>query len=808
MARLSQAELSVITKYPLADSLDRVRGLLQEAERPSLTSSYDGGNDEEDPDELRQAAVSKLLIALMGEKAAFNLKPRTSSKNVASELSRLFTRIQEGDFCYEDYRSLAQLALQKASDSDIWNAVLDLITTISRATTPTSIPPSFDSTPFRSTSSSQRGSEQTRRLVEERLFEEIEDCTHRNVEGFFKKYFEGKDWNTQADNAARRALGSGDDSRWPSFPDPPAEKDALDWWFGFQDEFLSDARSVYFTTASKSDLTGSDADRQIDLLLRDRSAGDIGGKHNWKDIRVVGELKKSEAEIRSKSALLQMARYVREVFKAQPTRRFVHAFAVCGTKMEAWIWDRSGPFSSGSFNVNEDPRLFYQMILGYAMMTDEELGLDTFITRDGSGASTITVETVSGEETVVQLNPKLLTYQSAIVCRGTTCFLADVDDKVRGVAKFSWTSDKRASEKELLKLAQERGVRGVAEVVAFRDITDISTLRGGLSFKKRHVFKSNSRRASSFRPSHSNDPRSRSSTRLHPSTSDKQTTSRKRRSPDKSTQTSKRSRSSSQPSGVGQQENEVTFEVQPVGNPSLFDKDGEELYDNRIFRCLVISPAGRPIYEYHSPTELLKSLCDAIKAHRSLYTQGNILHRDISENNIIITNPETANGHSGMLIDLDLAKEIGTRSGARRQTGTMEFMAIEVLRNVDHTYRHDLESFFYVLIWQCAHNGWKRFNRLKEKPGDSLLNEWYTGTYIKIASCKAGHMGAKTFEYLLREFPPELETVKPLCRTLRQVLFPIHNGDIFTGTPIKTDMLYDAILEAFDKGIEDIKAAD
>lgn len=89
------------------------------------------------------------------------------------------------------------------------------------------------------------------------------------------------------------------------------------------------------------------------------------------------------------------------------------------------------------------------MILGYAMMTDEELGLDTFITQDDSG-----------EETVVQLNPKLLTYQSAIVCRGTTCFLANVDDKVQGVAKFSWTSDKRASEKELLKLAQERGVRG------------------------------------------------------------------------------------------------------------------------------------------------------------------------------------------------------------------------------------------------------------------------------------------------------------------------------------------------------------
>ena len=85
--------------------------------------------------------------------------------------------------------------------------------------------------------------------------------------------------------------------------------------------------------------------------------------------------------------------------------------------------------------------------------------------------------------------------------------------------------------------------------------------------------------------------------------------------------------------------------------------------------------------------ELLTALRDAIKAHRSLYLKGNILHRDISENNIIITNPGET-GFAGMLIDLDLAKVLGSgRSGARHQTGTMEFMAIEVLLGIDHTYR-------------------------------------------------------------------------------------------------------------------------
>ena len=58
----------------------------------------------------------------------------------------------------------------------------------------------------------------------------------------------------------------------------------------------------------------------------------------------------------------------------------------------------------------------------------------------------------------------------------------------------------------------------------------------------------------------------------------------------------------------------------------------------------------------------------------------------------------------GFLIDLDMAKVIGSdSSGAMNRTGTMEFMAINVLRHAGtHSYRDDLESFFYVLIWICV----------------------------------------------------------------------------------------------------------
>jgi serine/threonine protein kinase len=92
-----------------------------------------------------------------------------------------------------------------------------------------------------------------------------------------------------------------------------------------------------------------------------------------------------------------------------------------------------------------------------------------------------------------------------------------------------------------------------------------------------------------------------------------------------------------------------------------------------------------------------RALCDAIRGHKSLPEDGRIRHGDISESNIIITEAATEGDPKGMLIDLDLAKELDSLpSGASHRTGTMRFMAIEVLQGKGHAYRHDLESFFYV----------------------------------------------------------------------------------------------------------------
>ncbi|OJD20183.1 hypothetical protein ACJ73_08482 [Blastomyces percursus] len=60
--------------------------------------------------------------------------------------------------------------------------------------------------------------------------------------------------------------------------------------------------------------------------------------------------------------------------------------------MEAWVFDRSGPYSSAIIDVCADSRRFFQVLVGYTMMSDEELGLDTFIASDERGNKSITVK--------------------------------------------------------------------------------------------------------------------------------------------------------------------------------------------------------------------------------------------------------------------------------------------------------------------------------------------------------------------------------------------------------------------------------
>ena len=790
----------IIAEHPLDTSLDHLREPLRKAEQDYRPRSISHDVSVGSLDSDLQKAISRLLHALGGHEVAFNLHSKIGIDNVATELSDLFGLIQRGRYDYEHYRALSRLVVKRAPDVDIWNAVFDLIIIISRTTPPTSIPVSFDGTQITKSSSSFQGSEQTRRIIESEMFYEIKRCTYRDVDGFFEKYFEGRSWSRKSKAIYNVMNKQYRDGRWTDFPDPPDEDAVWDWLSRFQNKHLSDSHGILYTTESSSDLTGGEAQRQLDLFVKRRGI-ETSGKHNWKDVCVIGELKRSKWPL--KKILLQLARYMRDAFAAQPTRRFIHGFFLHGTTMELWVFDRSGPYSSGEFDIHEEPEKFIRAIAGYAMMDDKELGLDILTELDGKGRFITISKDATGKENRMQLDEAPFVKQRAVVCRGTTCFRSSDH---ANVIKFSWTSDKRPPEADHLRLAREKGVEGIARLIGYQRITSISELRSGLTFLSPHQFRDGTASAStSFSQTQLGQIQSLSISR----TSSK----RKRLGDERGSQ--KRSGSNSQKSKLSQQYERAQKPSEPA--VSLYES-GNDKYSNRVFGCLAIAPAGRALSEFtqrpqttksvsSSIKELLITLRDAIKAHCSLYLKGNILHRDISENNIILTNPNETGGFTGMLIDLDLAKVIGSgRSGARHQTGTMEFMSIEVLLGIDHTYRHDLESFFYVLIWLCARRGWDLCGNPKGRPKESVLTKWYTGSFKDIARAKGGDMHVDGFEDILDEFPTAFDSVKPLCGKIRGILFPLlKDGALFKGTPPDPpEKLYDPIIESFDSAIADI----
>lgn len=101
-----------------------------------------------------QKAISRLFATLQIYKVAFALCSKTGIEDMASEPSTLFRLVQNSNFNYEHYRKLLRFIVKEAFNVDIWNAVFNLIITVSQITPPTTVPIFFDNTSIKSSSKS------------------------------------------------------------------------------------------------------------------------------------------------------------------------------------------------------------------------------------------------------------------------------------------------------------------------------------------------------------------------------------------------------------------------------------------------------------------------------------------------------------------------------------------------------------------------------------------------------------------------------------------------------------------------------
>ncbi|KAG1748440.1 uncharacterized protein EDB91DRAFT_1198161 [Suillus paluster] len=141
-----------------------------------------------------------------------------------------------------------------------------------------------------------------------------------------------------------------------------------------------------------------------------------------------------------------------------------------------------------------------------------------------------------------------------------------------------------------------------------------------------------------------------------------------------------------------------------------------------------------------SGDEFLAAWWQVVLCHYVLWQHG-VRHRDASPSNLKVY--KTSDGrYIGVLNDYDLSSTQGTPTGNFERTGTVPFMAIDLLSpaaiagQVEHLYRHDAESLVWVLAWICMRyekvvllregrplDDWLRVNALRcaEKKSDFLL---------------------------------------------------------------------------------------
>ncbi|KAH9477135.1 hypothetical protein JR316_0011051 [Psilocybe cubensis] len=391
----------------------------------------------------------------------------------------------------------------------------------------------------------------------------------------------------------------------------------------------------WVSNSSKSMLWGHQVKRKPDICLANKDKA-----ATWHSTLVTTELKLKASD--ANDAFNQLANSACTIFSTQDDRRFHIGLSICDTSVRVYVFDRAGVIGSSHFHLSEDASLLIRLIAGLTLTDVGALGFDPSIKRNDDGSRTVSVAGVDYRIL------KTLFISDSIRGRGTVCWKASSGGS-EYVIKNSWTDVSRLkTEADIMRMAD--GIEGIAQLIAEEIVHDNS-----------------------------------------------------------------------------------------LDNTNVKDYKRMDWYDKlevRVHRRLVTTPVAQPVEYFKSKKELLSVIIDGIEAHARLL-EKHILHRDISMANIMIHRPSQGSSNDtntssaevqkpstsvvaskrsvvsakGILIDLDYALITNDESGKETQreadatghrTGTLPFMAIDILMNAtegEHQAHHDIESFFYVLLW-------------------------------------------------------------------------------------------------------------
>ncbi|KDR76375.1 hypothetical protein GALMADRAFT_268015 [Galerina marginata CBS 339.88] len=465
---------------------------------------------------------------------------------------------------------------------------------------------------------------------------------------------------------------------------------------------------------------GPGAKRKPDLVLADDTIDLV----TWLNIMVGLELKSGSSSKDVGAALVQLINGAYMVFSSQDGRRFHIGVSFCLYDVRVYVFDRAGVVGSVGINIHTNPDTFIRLMAGLMLADLSKIGYDPTIIRTPDGRRYITVDNKMYEIT------ETVFISDSIRGRGTVCWRVRRDG-VEYVIKDSWADMSRVyTEADILKRAQ--GIEGVSQIVA----EEIVKVDG---------------------------------------------------------------------------EDDTTARIRAIINAKKYKKaDWLKQLEVRAHRRIVTTPFAIGLAHFSTKKELISVFIDAIRAHHRL-VEKKILHRDISLHNVMMYQPtpskdmqsehcedraddgirkdeqkDEPTSRKGLIIDLDYAtlmidetREVATG----HRTGTMPFISVGVLMGNKHEPRHDLESFFYVLLWICWHYaGPHNVERQNFDISLTPANTWLVGEdfqaigFNKIAQMSVTKDWFRTG--LLSKFAPYFEDLKDCVAKLREKIFGNYAADI------------------------------
>ncbi|KAK5998909.1 hypothetical protein PT974_01293 [Cladobotryum mycophilum] len=782
----------VIQVNPIGNALDGVHHIFDsECQKADILCTPESLS-QLGPDSLRNIA-SDLILSLMTHKASHILPSCDGAALLIDDLSKLLPRVRSNDFDRYRICSLLEMALGRHEDTTIWDKVYEAVKEYTPP--PTIRADSSQQTPTRTHSGTVLNSSENRVVMDRFLKQELRSL-YVDVPGFHEAFFGNVPNLNEVSEAVFRKCQDNPDplfqNGWRGWPQDASENRVLQWFAGISDTLAAFAemsrpngvRRRPLAKPTKPLAGTSPAERKLDVAFVSDPEATTESEYHWSKILIAGELKKNVAGDTASNAWFDLARYMREIFAHQDNRRFVLGFTLCGPLMRVWEFDRLGGIGSSQFDINTDGLRFVKTMLAFFWLNDEQLGFDPTIQISSDGQRYIDIRRQGQQETERIILDECFVRTRCIAGRATTCWRAHrKGDGQQLVIKDSWQYTEREEEGELLRLAADAGVVNVAryhyhETVVINGIHDDvhNGIRNGLDVSKGTKY-------GIGRPARSNKVGLRVKAAQNAWSVGKEGSE-------------PRSRSSSRKRSADDNPAGETPTKPPSKKRSVSSKDSKmDTLSNRIHRRVFVRDYGKPIYKATSIPDLLGALIGCINGHRSLYRAG-LLHRDISINNLIINEAERDPLKRGYLIDLDLAISLQrlSASGAEGKTGTRAFMAIGALDGKQHSFMHDLESFFWVLFWISVHYDGSRHMLM-----DTNFHNWNYDVDATIGLTKRGLVSAEDFfldqmaEHVTEHYQPMI----PCINGLRKVVFP-------NGQPRKDEKqeLYDDMIQVLCKARE------